>query len=140
MITALDTNILSALWSAKPFAQAVAATLERFSREGQLVISGPVYAELLAYPGATEDFVDSFLSKTRIALDSDLAPGVWRETGLRFAAYSQRRRTSSSSDSKRLLADFIIGAHALHRAARLFTFDPSRYRRDFPELTLIETV
>jgi predicted nucleic acid-binding protein len=38
---------------------------------------------------------------------------------------------------KRLLADFIIGSHALAQADRLMTLDPKRYRQDFPELKLI---
>jgi predicted nucleic acid-binding protein len=50
MITALDTNIPSALWSGKPFAASVAASLARASQEGCLVVCGVVYAELLAYP------------------------------------------------------------------------------------------
>jgi len=36
-----------------------------------------------------------------------------------------------------LLADFIVGAHALTRSDRLLTLDPSRYSRDFPELEQI---
>ena len=38
---------------------------------------------------------------------------------------------------KRLLADFVIGAHALYSADRLLTLDEGRYRRDFPELKLL---
>ena len=34
---------------------------------------------------------------------------------------------------KRLLADFIIGSHALAQADRFMTLDPKRYERDFPE-------
>jgi hypothetical protein len=47
MITALDTNIPSALWSGKPLATGVAASLARAGQEGSLVICGVVYAELL---------------------------------------------------------------------------------------------
>jgi predicted nucleic acid-binding protein len=36
-----------------------------------------------------------------------------------------------------LLADFIIGSHALSEADRFMTLDPKRYKQDFPELTLI---
>jgi predicted nucleic acid-binding protein len=39
--------------------------------------------------------------------------------------------------SKRLLGDFIVGAHALLQADRLMTFDPKRYKSHFPELKLL---
>jgi hypothetical protein len=38
---------------------------------------------------------------------------------------------------KRLLADLVIGAHALIHADRLMTLDPARYRHDFPEFKLV---
>jgi hypothetical protein len=36
-----------------------------------------------------------------------------------------------------LLPDFIIAAHALLRADRLLTLDPTRYRQDFPKLRVV---
>jgi predicted nucleic acid-binding protein len=36
-----------------------------------------------------------------------------------------------------LLADFIIGSHALAQADRFMTLDPKRYARDFPDLKLV---
>jgi hypothetical protein len=35
-----------------------------------------------------------------------------------------------------LLADFVVGAHALLLADRLMPLDAARYSRDFPELLL----
>jgi predicted nucleic acid-binding protein len=137
MITAIDTNIVSALWSADPSAPAVAETLDRVDREGKLIVCGAVYAEMLAHPKATVSFVDSFLARTRIAVDFDLGAEVWREAGRRFAIYCQRRRRSGGAEPKRLLADFLVGAHALLRANRLFTLDAARYRRDFSEIHML---
>lgn len=137
MRTAIDTNVLSALWSKEPFAFDVARDLGDAKSEGGLVIGAPVYAELLAHPKATEVFVDSFLSDTGIVVDFDLKKLVWLEAGRRFARYARRRRRSSQPEPRRLLADFIIGAHALTQADRLMTLDPKPYGRDFPELKLI---
>lgn len=69
MRTAIDTNILTALWSKEPLASHVARNLGEAKVEGGLVIGAPVYAELLAHPKATELFVNSFLSGTGIMVD-----------------------------------------------------------------------
>jgi predicted nucleic acid-binding protein len=101
-----------------------------------LVVGAPVYAELLAYPKATESFVHNFLADTGITVDFELVQSVWVEAGRRFARYANRRR-KSSDEPKRLLVDFVIGSHALTQADRLMTLDPKRYRRDFPDLDLL---
>ena len=62
MRTAIDTNVLSALWSREPSASHIARNLGKAQAEGGLVVSGPVYAELLAYPKATESFMNDFLA------------------------------------------------------------------------------
>ncbi len=137
MRTAIDTNVLSALWSKEPFAQDIARRLGIAKMEGAVLVSAPVYAELLAYPGITEPFVDSFLEETGIEIDFDFHRSVWLQAGRRFARYARRRRETVAGLPRRLLADFIIGSHALNQADRLMTLDPQRYKRDFPELTLI---
>jgi predicted nucleic acid-binding protein len=137
MRTAIDTNILSALWSREQLATDVAKKLGDAKIDGGLVIGAPVYAELLAHPKATEAFLSNFISDTGIVLDFELDQQVWLETGRRFARYAKRRRRSTPEGPKRLLADFIIGSHALVKADRLMTLAPNRYERDFPELKLI---
>lgn len=101
------------------------------------MISAPVYSELLAHPNATQDLVVSFLSRTGIDIDFALGEVVWREAGRCFAEYAQRRRSSGSGEAKRLLADFLIGAHAAIRADQLLTLDTARYAMAFPKLRLL---
>jgi predicted nucleic acid-binding protein len=137
MRTAVDTNAISALWSREPSASRMVQLLGRAQAEGGLVIAAAVYAELLAHPGATAQFVDEFLISTRIAVDFDLGESVWRDAGGRFAAYTQRRRRSAGGHPKRLLVDFLIGAHAVLKADRLLTLDASRYRKEFSKLRLM---
>jgi predicted nucleic acid-binding protein len=136
MRTALDTNVLSALWSSEPGAANIAAQLDRARVDGAVLISAPVYAELLAHPKISEAALADFLSETGISIDFELTPPVWLEAGRRYAKYAVRRRNSKNQDAKRLLADFIIGSHALIRADRFLTLDAKRYERDFPELKL----
>lgn len=137
MRTAIDANILSALWSKDPLASHVARNLGEAKVEGGLVIGAPVYAELLAHPKATELFVNSFLSGTGIMVDFEFPQKIWLEAGHRFARYAKRRRRSTREAPRRLLVDFIIGSHALTQADRLMTLDPKRYEQDFPEFKLI---
>jgi len=135
--TAVDTNVLSALWSGEPLASRAASQLEEAHARGGLVICAPVYAELLAHPSATQHFVDEFLADTGIVVDFDLGEDVWRQAGKSFALYAKRRRGSAGGSPKRLLVDFVIAAHAQLSADRLMTLDSSRYARDFPRLTVV---
>ena len=137
MRTALDTSVLSALWSKEPLAPDTARNLGNAKTEGGLVVAAPVYAELLAYPKATESFVNGFLADTGIEVDFEFRQPVWLEAGRRFARYAKRRRRTTGQGPRRLLADFIIGSHALAQADRFMTLDPKRYKQDLPELKLI---
>jgi predicted nucleic acid-binding protein len=134
--TALDTNILSNLISGAPQAPAIDALLQRCLQEGMVLISPVAYAELLAHPKATKAFLDYFLSATGIQVDFQIDEAIWTEAGLRYARYAARRRTSLSVGPRRILADFVIGAHALKRADRLLTLDTTVFAKDFPELRL----
>ncbi len=137
MTTALDSNVLSALWSTEPSAPRVGQELRNARALGAVVISAPVYVELCAHPLASRDWVDNFLLETSIAVDFSLDELVWRKAADGFGAYAERRRKSGGTSPKRLLTDFLIAAHALLRADRLFTLDPSRYQKDFPGLRLV---
>ena len=136
MLSAIDTNVISALWSREPTAHRLATWLNEARMAGGLVICAPVHAELQAHPAADEPLVNRFLNDTDIRIDFDLGEQVWLAAGEAFAAYAVRRRSSGGSEPKRLLVDFIVGAHALKRADRLLTLDANRYRIDFPDVRL----
>ena len=137
MRTAIDTNIISVIWSGTTSSAQVASTLAQAGGEGALVICAPVYVELCAYPNASAEYLDQFLASTRVEVDFVIDEPVWREAAKRFAHYAHRRRKSGGSGARRLLVDFIIGAHASLCADRLFTLDPHRFTKDFPKLRLI---
>lgn len=137
MKTALDSNILSSLWSNEPSAVRVQAELKSARSQGALVVCAPVFVELMAHPLVSPGFVDDFIRETRIAVEFVLSESVWRKAAERYSAYAQRRRLSGGASPRRLPADFVIAAHALLEADRLFTLDSTRYHRDFPELRLV---
>jgi predicted nucleic acid-binding protein len=135
--TAIDTNVISAIWSWESSAESATAKLGEAKTKGALLVAPFVFAELLAYPGASEAYVRGFLEATGVTVDTKIAEQVWTEAGLRFARYSTRRRKATGEGPRRLLTDFLIGAHALVQADRLLTLDPKVYRQDFPELLLL---
>jgi predicted nucleic acid-binding protein len=137
MRTALDTNILSPIWTAAPSAATIASQLSGIRGEGALVICAPVFVELSAIPGLNVRTVRKALAETAITIDFDLEEDVWMLAAETFAAYAIRRRRSGGGSPKRLLPDFVIAAHALLQADRLMTRDANRYSQDFPKLRLI---
>jgi predicted nucleic acid-binding protein len=137
MRTAIDSNIFAAIWSGAPSARQLISQLGEARLNGALLISPFVFAELHAYPGATEEFLNGFLAATGVQVDAKIEERVWGEAGRRFARYAARRRQSSGAEPVGLLADFLIGTHALVQADRLFTLGPRRYIQDFPELRLL---
>jgi hypothetical protein len=135
--TAIDANILSSIWANEPTAEMVVEQLGKAKQEGALLISPFAFAELHAHPNVPAGSIRVFLNETGIVIDYKLEERVWTEAGLRFARYAARRRKAMGEGPRRILADFLIGAHALVQAERLLTLDPKRYTQDFPELRLL---
>lgn len=134
MTTAIDTNVIVALWDADDtLHRAAREALDTAQDRGRLVICGAVYAELLAAPERTEAFVDGFCEETGIAVEWELGERVWRAAGAAFQGYSVRRRKQKSVEARRILADFVIGAHALVNGYKLLTLDAGIYQA-FPKL------
>jgi predicted nucleic acid-binding protein len=139
MITAIDTNVIIALWDRDPVLNAAAESgLDRSLAEGSLLIAAPVFAELMAAPGRTETFLNAFLQETGVRVDWDLGEAVWRSAGKAFQTCAARRRRQHEPGPRRIVADFLIGAHAEHNRCRLLTLDARIYRAAFPNLTFIE--
>jgi predicted nucleic acid-binding protein len=137
MTTAIDTNVVIALWD-KDSALSLAAqnALETAFNRGTLVAAAPVFAELIAAPGRSEAFVGSFFEETGIAVDWELPEQIWRLAGRAFQAYAERRRRQRDAGARRILADFLIGAHASTNGCRLLTLDDRLYRSSFPTLAI----
>ncbi len=137
MITAIDSNVLVALWDTNNSLNLMAEpAMESARSAGSLIVAAPVFAELLAGPGRTEEFLDSFFAETGIAIDWDMSESIWRSTGLAYQSYAARRRKQQNSEPRRIQADFLIGAHAYENGYRLLTLDGRFYRSTFPRLAI----
>ncbi len=137
MRIAVDTNVFSALLSGDPdSAPDARAALGEAAGKGTLLVSPAVYAELVA--GRDSEVVDNFFSDKSIDVDWNLGADVWRTAGARYGAYARaRRQQRGDAGPRRILADFLIGAHALHLAHALLTSDTRIYGTYFPELEII---
>ena len=132
MITAVDTNILlDILLPNETFCDRSGNALEAAAAAGSLIICDLVYAELCVH-FESQAICDEFLSDLGIRTEalgrpaSFLASRVWR------------RYRQQGGPRERILADFLIGAHAQVQASRLLSRDRGFYRRMFPALVLME--
>ncbi len=137
-MTTIDTNVIVALWRlSDPFNQAVSATLYSARKRGRLALSAPVYAELMGDPARSESQLNQFLSETGIDVDWNLEEQIWRESGIAYKGYIERRRSSTGTYPRRILTDFLVGAHAMVRGYTLRTLDQRLYSAAFPNLNII---
>jgi len=116
MTTAVDTNVIVALWDRDPaVSEPAQKALDEPLLRGSLVLSAPVFAELMAAPGRTEGFLNRFCNETGMSVEFDLDEAIWRAAGRSFHAYAARRRKQRDPGPRRILANFLIGAHAFQR-------------------------
>ena|SRR5690242_8001955 len=138
MTTAVDTNILAVLWDPEDRLNIpVRAALDGALEHGSLIVAAPVYAELLGFPSRNEAFLNYFFKESGIFVDWDFGEAIWRAAGHAFQSYVTRRRKQRDAGPRRILTDFLIGAHAMSNGFSLLTLDDRIYRAAFPRLTIV---
>jgi predicted nucleic acid-binding protein len=155
MNVAIDTNILfDILLPDSQFLDHALAKLKSSGKKGRLIISEIVYAEL-ASQFSEEVTLSGFLSDTDIDLVNSDSRALWyaarawkkytraRGRELQCPACGKLQGLSCSECSKEIayrqhiIADFIVGGHALSHAGALLTRDRGYYSHYFPELKLL---
>ncbi len=137
--TAVDTNVFIALFlgddETTPWAQ---HALEEAATRAVLSVAPVVYAELVA-GGRSPERLEAFLSEKGIEVDWEIGEQVWRTAGSRYGSYARdRKRRSGDPGPRRILADFLVGAHALYLGGRtLLTTDKRIFANYFSELRII---
>jgi predicted nucleic acid-binding protein len=137
MTISLDTNVVIALLNQdQALNQSARAAIEQSRKAGRLVVSGPVYSELLGLPARTQPALDAFFNAGLIELDWRFEEAVWRAAGAAFQGYVQRRVASTGLLPRRILTDFLIGAHAAVNSYTLLTLDRRLYEASFPGMRI----
>ncbi len=136
-ITSIDTNVLVYLLNEdSALNKRAMAGIERSRRAGRLVVSGPVFGELLGLPSRTQPILDEFFRGGSIEVDWNFDEAVWRTAGIAFQGYVGRRLKHTGELPRRILTDFLIGAHAVVRGYTLLTVDDRLYRVSFPGISV----
>ena len=138
MTISIDSNVIAALWNDKDMLNEVAVRMfGNLIDHESFVVSGPVYSELMAGPLRDEESLDLFFADTGIKIDWTMNEEIWRVAGRAYDGHALRRKKSGSGPPRRILADFLIGAHALVRGYSLLTIDYEHYAAAFPTLTTV---
>ena len=159
MITAVDTNIvLDVLIPGEPFGESSKELLDHHSSKGKLILCEVVFAELAArFP--SEEELASFLADTRMSLVYSDEKSLYM-AGSRWAQYARKSTKNRFSCGKcghafdatcpqckaaltkrlHVLADFLVGAHALVQADCILSRDLGVYKTYFSDLAVIDSI
>lgn len=128
MITALDSSVLLDILIDNEFAESSESAVIHLGQQGRLIVSECVVAEI--YPAIKKKITD-FLQDFGIEFQSSSFENA-QLAGKHFELYLMRK-----GNKKRVVADFIIAAHAYTFANQLLARDQGYFRDYFKKLTII---
>ena len=132
MITAVDTNVLLDVFLGDPrFSQASGEHLREGLRLGAIVACEVVWAETAAVFPEQAAF-----EKAMRTLDIQFSPLT--QPAAAEAGLAWKRYRDGGGKRLRMVADFLIGAHAVMQCDRLLTRDRGFYRDFFHRLKITD--
>ena len=131
MITAVDSSVILDVLTGDPGnASASLAALRKASREGRLIVSESVIAEVRP-AFESNALLEEFLGDWGL----EFMPSTLRSS-IRAGEMLRQMLARKKRQEGRILPDFLIGAHALEHADRLLARDRGFLRDYFTELAL----
>lgn len=131
----LDTNIiLIAYHPEDEHNKRIMQSLELHQEDG-FCISPPVYGELRADQNWTNN-LQPFLVALDVQIIWDMPIGVWDNAGQMLRKYTDLRKGGKLP--RRILADFLIAAHAEYHTFDVMSFDETVYKVVLENVNLIK--
>ena len=132
MITAVDTSVLIDVFGADPrFGATSAAALRAALNAGAVVACSIVWGETRAAFASDGEFVQAML-----ALGVAFSP--MQEEAATLAGVTWKKYRVAGGKRDRVIADFLIGAHAASQCDRLLTRDRGYYKKCFGGLVIVD--
>lgn len=132
MITAVDTNVLIDVFGADTrYGQSSAGALRLCINEGAVVACGVVWSEARAAFSSEEGF-----RRALHTLGVGFSPLTEQAATQAGATWKKYRAAGGKRD--RVIADFLIGAHAASQCDRLLTRDRGYYKKYFGGLIIVD--
>jgi predicted nucleic acid-binding protein len=133
---AIDSCVLIDLLADAPHAAQAEASLRLALSEGPVVVCDAVVSEVTAGLGRGAEVMDVVEEMGITYLPTELRAAI--RAGEMQRRYNERKRKTKTLDMpKRVVPDFLVGAHALLQCKGLITRDKGFFREYFKGLKII---
>jgi predicted nucleic acid-binding protein len=132
-VISLDTNIVQSALQTTDVNHARARQALENHNSPAFCICPIVRTELQA--STSWSLIEEWLDTQEITVIWDMPRSLWDAAGIAFGKYAVLRRGGQTS--RRIVADFLIAAHAEHHELEMLTFDDTVFKSVFPQVTLL---